>query len=127
MNTVLIQEATRFNALIKVVRSSLFNIREAIAGLQVMSAQLEVASRQIYDGKIPDLWLKSSYPSLKPLAGYVSNLLERIAFLQKWIDEGMPVVYWLSGFYFTQSFLTGVLQNFARKYTIPIDLIEFQF
>lgn len=56
MNTVLTQEMTRFNKLIKVIRSSLTDIGKALKGLILLSEVLEKTSRSLFDGKIPDLW-----------------------------------------------------------------------
>lgn len=76
---------------------------------------------------MPQHWKKHSYPSLKPLASYISDFIRRMQYFHEWIDHATPRVHWISGFYFTQTFLTATLQNFARKYQIPIDTITFQY
>ena len=127
MNTVLQQELIRFNSLIQVIRTSLKDIQLALKGLVVMSAELDAVGKSLSVGIVPAMWMSVSYPNLKPLAGYVADLLERLAFFQKWLDKGKPATFWFSGFFFQPSFLTGALQNFARKYAFPIDSCSLEY
>ena len=127
MNTVLTQELLRFNNLLTVVRSTLNNILLALKGLVVMSTELDSVAKALSVGFVPDAWMAVSYPNLKPLSAYIADLLQRLEFFQDWLDNGKPSVFWFSGFFFQPSFLTGALQNFARKYTLAIDTCDLEY
>uniref|UniRef100_A0A7S2P1M5 Uncharacterized protein n=1 Tax=Leptocylindrus danicus TaxID=163516 RepID=A0A7S2P1M5_9STRA len=128
MNTVLTQELLRFNTLISTMRESLKQLKQAIQGLVVMNSDLEEMGESIVLAQVPRIWKVVSFPSLKPLGSWVNDLLERLAFLQDWLkDRQAPNIYWISGFFFTQAFITGTLQNYARKYNFSIDTVDFDF
>jgi len=127
MNTVLLQEISRFNKMISVIKSSLEDLKQALAGLIVFSFELESVMTQMEIGKVPAEWLKYSYPTLKGLTPYLKDFNARINFFRDWVETGAPVRFWGSGFFFIQGFLTAVLQNYARKYTIAIDKLDFDF
>ena len=127
MNTVLIQEVIRFNNLLNAIQSSLRDLLKALKGLVVMSEALERMAGSMFLNQVPAQWTAKAYPSLKPLASWVTDLLARVDFIHKWIEHGVPPAFWISGFFFPQAFLTGALQNFARKYSVSIDTISFEF
>eukprot|EP00698_Gefionella_okellyi_P007651 TRINITY_DN186_c0_g4_i1.p1 TRINITY_DN186_c0_g4~~TRINITY_DN186_c0_g4_i1.p1 ORF type:complete len:3955 (+),score=1074.62 TRINITY_DN186_c0_g4_i1:43-11907(+) len=124
---VLMQEMDRFNRLLARMRRSLVDIGKAIKGLVVMSGELDRMFTSLLNNEVPKLWASVAYPSLKPLASWVRDLFERVAFMRSWLQKGEPVCFWLSGFFFPQGFMTGALQNYARKTQIPIDQLNFGF
>lgn len=66
-NTVLLQEAIRYNGLLDVVKTTLVDLLKALKGLVVMSEYLEIVSNSLYTNRIPQVWQDKGYPSLKPL------------------------------------------------------------
>ena len=78
---------------------------------------------------VPRKWQKVAYPSLKPLGPWMQvcvlycvssqriqmlsalqDLVRRVEFLRTWLEQGAPQAFWLSAFFFPQSFLTSLLQ-----------------
>ena len=89
MNTVLTQECTRYNSLLQVMATTLASGIKALKGLVVMSPELEAVTNAIFDNRVPESWAAKSYPSLKPLSSWMSDLLERTRFIS--VDrEGHP-------------------------------------
>ena len=126
------QEIERFNKLITTVSISLRDLQKAIVGEVVMSSELDAIFNDLLTNKVPQAWKAVAYPSLKPLGSWIDDLNKRIAFMRTWLTEGSGKpnkhnAYWMSAFFFTQGFITGTLQNYARKYTVAIDTLSFKF
>ena len=61
----------------KTIRSSLDNLRKAIDGIVAMTNELDEVFNKLYDNKVPEVWNKVAYPSLKPLASWINDFLDR--------------------------------------------------
>lgn len=127
MTTILKQEMERFNGLLTFIKDSLTNVALSIKGDVILSQDLEEQYQALYIGKVPGAWSKIAYPSLKPLAGWFEDLILRVKFMRRWLTEGPPKSYWISGQYFPQGFITALLQTHARKYKKSIDSLSFKF
>jgi dynein heavy chain len=127
LSTVLTQEISRFNALLKVMGLSLSELVKAIKGITLMSKELDTMYFALTNGVVPPNWEKVAYPSLKPFASWFLDLIERVTFMRNWLVKGEPPCFWMSGFFFPQGFMTGVLQTHARKEQIAIDKLNFSF
>ena len=127
LTTVLVQEIEKFNRLLRVMSSSLEDLKKAIAGFIVMSEVLDLMYVSLQNNQVPKNWAAVAYPSLKPLASWFSDYKERVAFIESWLVNEQPISFWISGFFFPQGFLTGCLQTHSRNYKIPVDKLSFAY
>ncbi|VDK32997.1 unnamed protein product [Dibothriocephalus latus] len=86
---------------------SLEQLQKAVKGFVVMSEQLEMIYFSFLLNSVPEHWENSAYPSLKPLSGWVKDLILRCEFIRTWMISGQPKSFWLSGFFFPQGEYTS--------------------
>ena len=63
------------------------NIQKAIKGLVVMSEELEMVYTSFLNNQVPQLWASAAYPSLKPLASWIRDLVLRIHFVDVRVND----------------------------------------
>ena len=86
LNVVLLQEISRYNDLLVRMRKSLEDLQKAIKGVIVMTSDLEETFNSIFEGRVPSLWSKA-FPSLKPLAAWTRELIQRVEFFSDWAKK----------------------------------------
>lgn len=67
-----------------VPQTSLVTLQKAIAGLVVMSEEMDRIYTSFLNNQVPTHWANSAYPSLKTLASWVRDLVLRTTFIQVW-------------------------------------------
>ena len=132
MNTVLEHEILLFNDLISIISESLDQMEKGLQGLVLIDESLETLLRSLLANKIPALWLSHSFPSILNLSSYMTDLNKRVDFLQGWLSKELsppeknePDFIFLGGFYHPEEFLTAILQEYARKNTVPFDTLRW--
>jgi dynein heavy chain len=126
LTVVLLQELSRYNIVLNAVHSSLASLKKGIQGLVVISSELEQVFDALINGQVPGGWGKV-YPSIKPLGPWIRDLIDRVDSFLRWSDVGPPKVFWLTAFTYPTGFLTALLQNTARKNSVAIDTLVWDF
>jgi dynein heavy chain len=85
MTIVLLQEVERFNDLNSRMNRSLQTLRRAIAGEVGMDATLENVYNSLYNGLIPETWLKLAPATRKPLGSWINHFLQRYQQYENWV------------------------------------------
>jgi dynein heavy chain len=98
----LTQEMVKFNRLITRMVSSLKDIKKAIRGMIVMSSELDAMYTSFLNNQLPPIWKNVSFESLKSLGSWVSDLIYRVYFMRKWLQDGQPAAFPLPVFFFPQ-------------------------
>lgn len=108
--------------IITVVRITLQDLLLAIEGSIIMNEQLRDALDNIYDAKVPNAWLRGSWTS-STIGFWFTELIERDNQFRAWCFKGRPNMFWMTGFFNPQGFLTAMRQEVARIYAWPLDQV----
>lgn len=120
-------EYGRYMALLSVIQKSATDVLAVLDGRLIMNREIEAMLDSMRSGCVPELWKHVSYLSVRTLASYVADLRARLEFLNSWIIEGPPSLFWLPGVFSPRSFLTGLRLAFARKRRVLVSGVGLEY
>lgn len=120
------QEIGRYNMVLEVVKTSLYELDRGLKGVTVIGEADDIILNTIFENKVPEKW-RYAYHSIKPLNSWVVDLQQRIEMFQEWAFKTQPPSFWISGFTYPTGFTTALQQQAARKLVKPIDSLKWEF
>lgn len=102
--------------IIKLTKNTCEQLKLAIAGTVIMTADLQDALNCIFDARVPPKWTKKSWSSPTLGVWFGDGLVNRTAELVGWLTGGRPKSFWMTGFFNSQGFLTAVQQEVTRRH-----------
>jgi dynein heavy chain len=120
---VILQECERMNGLVGEIVRSLAELDMGFKGDLTVSDAMEELATALYLDRVPKRWEQLAYPSMRPLSGWLADLVNRISQLNDWVASPLdtPVVTWLPGLFNPPSFLTAIMQIVAQAQSLELD------
>jgi dynein heavy chain len=124
---VALQESEAMNKLLSAIRSSLQELELGIQGALNVTDKMEALAVALNFNKVYPGWSAMAYPSLKDLAKWFLDLIQRVDQLVTWVSTpkiDLLKTVWISGLFNPMSFMTAVKQVTARSNALPLDYME---
>jgi len=119
-------EASRYNNLLRTIKSDLTTIESALRGNTVLSPEIEEMIHQLYEDKFPVNWLMV-YLSTKKFTTYINDLVNRIEFFNKWITNGFTTSYFIGYFTNPNGFITSIKQKYSLDNKVSFNRVSIDF
>ena len=120
--SVCLQECDRMSKIVMEMKRSLGELLLGLKGDLSITDLMEQMMQSLHFNKIPENWIKLTFPSSFTLNQWFIDLLLRYKQLEGWSqDFVVPICVNLSYLFNPQAFLTAVMQTTARKMEWPLD------
>lgn len=118
---VLLQELDHWNHLVIAMEDSLNALVKALDGEVGFSSELETLAEALYNGQLPSLWSRWAPQTEKALGSWMEAFVLRHVQYEKWVQNGEPIVMWLSGLHVPETYLAALIQTACRRRGWPLD------
>eukprot|EP00002_Diphylleia_rotans_P033820 TRINITY_DN7227_c0_g1_i1.p1 TRINITY_DN7227_c0_g1~~TRINITY_DN7227_c0_g1_i1.p1 ORF type:complete len:4130 (+),score=744.89 TRINITY_DN7227_c0_g1_i1:147-12536(+) len=122
---ILSQECERLNAIINTITSSMDSLKYCLENPCMPSTVMKETIDRMMEDRIPQVWGLRNVRFSQSLKAYVSDLKAYVAFFQKWLKSGTPIVFWLSAFSRPESLFIHYLQEYASRNAYSVDQLTY--